>query len=127
MLDAAVAEQGFKIVFLTRLSPVLPFNLLNYAFGVTQVRLRDFVLASWIGMFPGTLLYVSIGSAANSLSDLMAGRASGGVAQKMLLGVGLLATLAVSILLARIARRALAEAAADAAHDERSSHRNGSS
>lgn len=111
-LDAAVAEQGFKIVFLTRLSPVLPFNLLNYAFGLTKVRLRDFVLASWIGMFPGTLLYVSIGSAAKSLSDIVAGRSEGGVAQKVLLGVGLLATLAVTVVMARIAKKALADATA---------------
>ena len=113
-LDAAVAEQGFKIVMLTRLSPVLPFNLLNYAFGLTKVRLRDFVLASWIGMFPGTLLYVSIGSAAKSLSDVLAGRSEGSVAQKVLFGVGLVATLVVTVLMARIARKALADATAAA-------------
>jgi uncharacterized membrane protein YdjX (TVP38/TMEM64 family) len=111
-LDAAVAAQGFKIVILTRLSPVLPFNLLNYAFGLTRVRLRDFVLASWIGMFPGTVLYVSIGSAAKSLSDIVAGRSEGGVAQKVLFGVGLLATLAVTVVMARIAKKALAETTA---------------
>lgn len=113
-LDAAVAEQGFKIVMLTRLSPVLPFNLLNYAFGLTRVRLRDFVLASWIGMFPGTVLYVSIGSAAKSLSDILAGRSEGGVAQKVMFGVGLVATLIATVLMARIARKALADATAAA-------------
>ena len=118
-LDAAVAEQGFKIVFLTRLSPVLPFNLLNYAFGLTKVRLRDFVLASWIGMFPGTLLYVSIGSAAKSLSDIVSGRSEGGGAQKVLLGVGLLATLAVTVVMARIANKALADATAVAEGEKR--------
>ncbi len=120
-LDAAVAEQGFKIVMLTRLSPVLPFNLLNYAFGLTKVRLRDFVLASWIGMFPGTVLYVSIGSAAKSLSDILAGRSEGGVAQKVMFGVGLIATLIVTVLMARIARKALADAtaAANASDPER--------
>lgn len=118
-LDAAVAEQGFKIVMLTRLSPVLPFNLLNYAFGLTKVRLRDFVLASWIGMFPGTVLYVSIGSAAKSLSDILAGRSEGGVAQKVLFGVGVVATLVVTVLMARIARKALADATAAASDSER--------
>ncbi len=113
-LDAAVAEQGFKIVILTRLSPVLPFNLLNYAFGLTKVRLRDFVLASWIGMFPGTVLYVSVGSAAKSLSDILAGRSEGSVAQKLMFGVGLVATLVVTVLMARIARKALADATAAA-------------
>lgn len=114
VLDQAVATHGFKIVFLTRLSPVLPFNLLNYAFGLTRVRLRDFVLASWIGMFPGTLLYVSIGAAAKSLTEVVSGKASGGVTQKVMFGLGLLATLAVSVMLARIAKKALADATASA-------------
>lgn len=120
-LDAVVAEQGFKIVMLTRLSPVLPFNLLNYAFGLTKVRLRDFVLASWIGMFPGSVLYVSIGSAAKSLSDILAGRSEGGTAQKVMFGVGVIATLIVTVLMARIARKALADAtaAANASDPER--------
>lgn len=123
LLDAAVAEQGFKIVMLTRLSPVLPFNLLNYAFGLTKVRLRDFVLASWIGMFPGTVLYVSIGSAAKSFSDILAGRSEGGVAQKLLFGVGLLATLVVTVLMARIARKALVDATNAAKGSESDSER----
>ena len=63
-IDAAVAEEGWKIVGLTRLSPVFPFNLLNYAFGLTQVSLKDYFLASWIGMLPGTVMYVYIGSLA---------------------------------------------------------------
>lgn len=110
-LDHAVARQGFKIVLLTRLSPVLPFNLLNYAFGLTKVRPRDFILASWIGMFPGTLMYVSIGSAAKNLSDVFSGQTESSLEQKLLFAVGLLATLIVSVVLARIARRALSDAA----------------
>ncbi len=116
-LDAAVAEQGFKIVMLTRFSPILPFGLLNYSFGLTKVRLRDFVLASWIGMFPGTVLYVAIGSAAKSLSDIAAGRSDGGTAQKIFFAVGLLATLAVTIVISRIARKALKDATAEAERD----------
>lgn len=57
-IDKAVANEGWKIVGLTRLSPVFPFTLLKYAFGLTQVKLRDYVLASWIGMMPGTVMYV---------------------------------------------------------------------
>ena len=53
-IDAAVGRNGWKIVGLARLSPLLPFNLLNYAFGITGVSLRDYLLASWIGMMPGT-------------------------------------------------------------------------
>jgi uncharacterized membrane protein YdjX (TVP38/TMEM64 family) len=55
-IDRVVGEQGFKIVLLVRLSPLFPFNLLNYAFGLTKVRLWQYVLASWIGMLPGTLM-----------------------------------------------------------------------
>ena len=109
-LDQAVADQGFKIVFLTRLSPVLPYNLLNYAFGLTRVRFRDYVLASWIGMLPGTILYVSIGAAAQSLTEITSGRPQGGTAQKVFFGCGLLATVIVSVLLTRIAKKALTKA-----------------
>ena len=59
----ALGEQGLKIVLLTRLSPIFPFNLLNYAFGLTDVKLWQYVLASWIGMIPGTIMYVYLGSA----------------------------------------------------------------
>ena len=112
-LDQAVVDHGFKIVFLTRLSPVLPFNLLNYAFGLTRVRFRDYVLASWTGMFPGTCLYVSIGAAAKSLTEVTSGSSQGGIAQQVLFGFGLLATLLVSVMLTRIAKKTLADATAD--------------
>src|SRR5260370_10350132 len=69
-LDQAVAAGGFKIVLLTRLSPLFPFTLLNYAFGLTNVRFRDYVLASWIGMLPGTVMYVYLGSTVKDLAAL---------------------------------------------------------
>lgn len=111
-LDAAVAREGFKIVLLARFSPVLPFNVLNYALGLTRVRLRDYVLASWIGMLPGTVLYVYLGSAAGSLAELAGGRGTAGPAERALFFVGLAATVAVTVVLARVARRALNEALA---------------
>lgn len=77
-IDRAVGREGLKIVLLTRLSPVFPFNLLNYAFGLAQVSLRDYVLGSLVGMLPGTLMYVYLGSLITSLSELASGRASGG-------------------------------------------------
>src|SRR5690242_15463369 len=64
-IDRAVADEGWKIVLLTRLSPVFPFTLLNYAFGLTRVKLGHYVLASWIGMIPGTVMYVYLGSLVN--------------------------------------------------------------
>lgn len=102
-IDGAVASEGWKIVALTRLSPVFPFTLLNYGFGLTRVRLRDYVLASWIGMIPGTVMYVYVGSLAG------AGAQERSPAEWALYGVGLVATIAVTVFTTRLARRALAE------------------
>lgn len=107
-IDAAIGEQGFKIVFLMRLSPLVPFNVLNYALGLTRVRLRDYVLASLLGMFPGTVLYVYLGSLVTSASQLLSGgRRAGGWTQALYWG-GLAATLVATIVLTRLARTALA-------------------
>lgn len=113
-VSAAVGREGWKIVALTRLSPIFPFNLLNYAFGITEVRLRGYVLASWIAMLPGTVMYVYIGSLAGSLAGLGAGARSRTAAEWALYGAGLAATVAVSIYVTRIARAAL-ETKTDAA------------
>ena len=72
-IDHAVEKQGFKITLLLRLQPILPFVVLNYSLGLTRVRLRDYVLASWIGMLPATIVYVYLGSALHSVSELFAG------------------------------------------------------
>lgn len=106
-MDEAVGREGWKIVGLTRLSPVFPFNLLNYAFGVTRVSLRDYVLASWIGMMPGTLMYVYVGSLAGDLATLGAGHRARPPAEWALYVAGLLATVAVTIYVTRVARGAL--------------------
>ena len=108
-IDAAIGRHGFKIVALLRLSPVIPFNLLNYALGLTRVGVRDYVLASFIGMLPGTLLYVYLGSAVTSLAALGNDRGPGGTAQQILYWAGLGATVVVTLFITRIARRALAE------------------
>jgi uncharacterized membrane protein YdjX (TVP38/TMEM64 family) len=102
-IDRAVADEGWKIVGLTRLSPVFPFTLLNYAFGLTRVKLRDYVLASWIGMMPGTVMYVYIGSVARAAGEKKS------PAEWALYGVGLVATIVVTVFITRIARRALAQ------------------
>jgi len=108
-VDEAVAREGWKIVGLTRLSPVFPFNLLNYAYGLTRVSLRDYFLASWIGMLPGTVMYVYIGSLAGDLARLGAGGRSRTPGEWVLYGVGLAATVAVTVYVTRIARAALAK------------------
>lgn len=104
-IDKAVANEGWKIVGLTRLSPVFPFTLLNYAFGVTRVKLGPFVLASWIGMMPGTVMFVYIGSLAKAATGDHV-RTTG---EWVLYGVGLLATVVVTIFVTRIAKQALAK------------------
>jgi uncharacterized membrane protein YdjX (TVP38/TMEM64 family) len=106
-VDAAVGREGWKIVGLMRLSPVFPFNLLNYAFGLTRVPLGDYVLASWVGMLPGTILYVYLGSVAGSLAGIGAARAERVPAEWVFSGVGLLAAVAVTTYVTRLARRAL--------------------
>jgi uncharacterized membrane protein YdjX (TVP38/TMEM64 family) len=103
-IDRAVADEGWKIVLLTRLSPVFPFNLLNYAFGLTRVKLSHYVLASWLGMIPATVMYVYLGS----LVNVSAGHRQRTTGEWALYGVGLLATVAVTVFVTRLARKALA-------------------
>lgn len=111
-IDRAVGAEGRKIVFLLRLSPVFPFNLLNYALGLTQVSFGDFFLAS-IGMIPGTLLYVYYGKLAGDVATLASGVAvARGAGYYAVLGLGLAATIVVTTLVTRTARRALDEATA---------------
>jgi len=113
-IDQAIAREGLKIVFLLRLSPVFPFNLLNYGLGLTKVRFRDYVLAS-VGMIPGTVLYVYYGTALGSLAQLAAGaRPEGGAGGTAILILGLLATVAVTYFVTRIARQALARSTGEA-------------
>jgi uncharacterized membrane protein YdjX (TVP38/TMEM64 family) len=106
-IDRAIEKNGFKAVVLLRLQPVLPFNILNYALGLTSVRLRDYMLASWIGMFPATVLYVYLGSVMNDISDLLRGRPNSGVAGRFLLWGGLAAIVVLVWWLGRVAKKAL--------------------
>lgn len=108
-VQTAVAREGWKIVLLTRLSPAFPFSLLNYAYGLTRVSLRDYVLASWIGMLPGTVLYVYLGSVSGAVAEAAGSGRQRSPFEWALLGVGLLATLAVTVFVTRVARRALNE------------------
>lgn len=109
-IDKAVERQGWWIVFLTRLSPVFPFNLINYAYGLTRIPFWHFALASWIGMMPGTLVYVWIGATAGDVARAAAGEGEApGTAMWVLRIAGLLATVAVTVVITRMASRALAQ------------------
>lgn len=107
-IDKAIGEQGAKLVFLLRLSPLIPFNLSNYFYGLTAVKFWPYVLASWIGMLPGTLLYVYLGTAGRAGLQAAAGADSGrSPLEWTFLGVGLAATAVVTIWVTKIARNAL--------------------
>jgi len=100
-LDAAIGREGFKMVLLSRLSPVFPFTLLNYFLGLTRVRTGSYVMANLIGMLPGTFLYIYLGATAReALTD---------GSSALVKVIGLLATIAVVALVTRVARKAMAQ------------------
>jgi uncharacterized membrane protein YdjX (TVP38/TMEM64 family) len=112
-IEAAVSKEGLKVVLLTRLSPVFPFNLLNYAFGVTGVSLKDYVLGS-IGMIPGTILYVYVGSLVGDLALIgTSAQPDNPLIKWMIRSIGLIATVAVTIYITSIAKKALDEQIAE--------------
>ena len=106
-IEAAVEREGFKLVLLLRLSPLVPFNLLNYVLSLTRVRLGTYVLASFVGMLPGGALYVYLGSLVPAAAELSSVAQGGGAARTTLYVVGLLATVAVVVIGTKAARRAL--------------------
>jgi uncharacterized membrane protein YdjX (TVP38/TMEM64 family) len=108
-IDNAIGKQGAKLIFLLRLSPVIPFNLSNYFYGLTAVKFWPYVLASWIGMMPGTFLYVYIGTAGKAAVAAAAGTEAvhHGWQYWTFLSIGLAATLIVTIWVTKIARDAL--------------------
>jgi uncharacterized membrane protein YdjX (TVP38/TMEM64 family) len=108
-IDRAIAEEGWKVVALLRLSPLIPFSLSNYLYGLTPVRFAPYVLTSWIAMLPATFLYVYLGVAGNAA---VSGRGPGGGWRTALWVVGLLATIAVTFFVTRAARRELEKARA---------------
>lgn len=108
-LDRAVGKNSFRLILLLRLSPVIPFNVLNYALGISEATLGRYVAASLIGMLPGTWMYVYLGSLATTAAGLAEAGGSGSAGKLALTLVGLVATVAVVVLVTRTARRALDE------------------
>ncbi len=108
-IDRAVGKEGLKIVFLTRLSPIFPFNLLNYALGLTGVSIKDYIIGS-LGMIPGTLMYVYIGSLAGNLALIgTSAQPTNQTLQWTIRIVGFIATVVVTVYITRIAKQALAQ------------------
>jgi uncharacterized membrane protein YdjX (TVP38/TMEM64 family) len=107
-IDRAIGERGAKLVFLLLLSPVIPFNLSNYFYGLTSVKFWPYVMASWIGMLPGTLLYVYLGATGKASLSGAAGQ-TGTPWEYALFGIGLIATVIVTVWVTRIACRELSK------------------
>jgi uncharacterized membrane protein YdjX (TVP38/TMEM64 family) len=109
-IDRAIGREGFKIVLLVRLCSLFPYDLMSYVFGLTKVSLSRYVLATWLGRLPEIVVWAYLGSNAKNLSDLVAGKIDAGIGEQILLWLGLASMLAVAVIMAEIARRALHEA-----------------
>lgn len=119
-IDRAIGEGGWKIVAMLRLSPAVPFNLQNYLYGLTKIRFWPCVLTSWLAMFPGTLMYVYLGHVSRAGLEAASGGRSRTPGEWLMIVVGLLATVAVTVYVSRLARRAMREHEGIAGHDEKS-------
>ncbi len=109
-LDRAARHHGFTIVLLTRMSPLFPFNLLNYVFGFTSVHFKDYILATMIGVVPVSILYVYVGSLMKTLAQVATGKVDPAALQPWVIVTPLILTVAAVALLATIAKRLLEKA-----------------
>ncbi len=106
-VERTVCRQGLTLVLLTRLSPAFPFSLLNLAYGLSEVSLRDYTIGL-LGILPGTVLFCGLGALAGDVArfgEVLSGRADPFTWALRMAGVG--ATIAVVVLVGRAARRAL--------------------
>ncbi|KAK9830563.1 hypothetical protein WJX72_012501 [[Myrmecia] bisecta] len=107
-VDRGIAARGPKVVLLLRLSPLVPFTLLNYMLGLTRVDFWPYVGASWAGMLPATFAYVYLGGAGRAAQDA-SGAAGFDTTKLVLYGVGAVATLWASKIISNVASDALNE------------------
>jgi len=106
-IDEAINQKGLMVVILARLSQVLPYNLLNYSFGLTSVSLWDYVLGSAVGMLPGIFMFVFLGTTATNIAAVLSGKLDLGEYQLWIWGFGLIALVAIVALITRVAQKAL--------------------
>jgi len=106
-IDKAIGENGFKVVTLLRLSPLLPFSLGNYLYGLTSVKFLPYVVGSWLGMLPGTWAYVSAGAFGRAIIQDETEISLGGNSQLLTLGIGLLVTAIAATYVTRLAKDAV--------------------
>lgn len=100
-IDEAISRDGWQIVCLLRLSPIMPINILNYIFGFTRISVKQYILASFVGMMPLVIIYVYLGTLANSVASLNFDKlfAVDAKMQWVYYGLGLLITLLIMIYL----------------------------
>jgi uncharacterized membrane protein YdjX (TVP38/TMEM64 family) len=103
-VDKAVAEEGWKVVALLRLSPLVPFNLQNYFLGATEIGFFPYLAATFLGIMPGSAAYVYLGILGRAAA---AGEQGGGRLKIGLLAAGLAATIALIVIVGRKARMKL--------------------
>ncbi len=106
-VDSAIGKEGGKIVLLLRLSPVFPFNALNYLLGLTAVKFWHYVIGSWLGMMPGTVLYVYLGHIGKAGLEAASGGGGKTPLEYAFLGFGLVITAIVTVYITKVARKAL--------------------
>lgn len=106
-IDKAVANNGFLIVTLTRLSLLMPYNLLNVIYGLTRIPLARMTLATWLGMTPAVVLYTYLGSIAANVDELWAQGIDDGWTSRLILASGLVMIILVTFVIHRTATRAL--------------------
>ena len=109
-LDRAIGREGFKIVLLCRLCSLIPFDVTSYVSGITKVSFRKYIFATFLGRLPETLMFAYLGTTVKSIHDLVRGNVEFGLAQRVFTVLGLIATVAVTVFVGHLARRALHEA-----------------
>ncbi len=106
-LDHAIGEEGWKIIFLLRVSSILPFMILNYGLGLSKARFKHFFITSWIAMTPGALFHIWMGA---FFGSMIIHKGQKTLTEWILLGVGLLVNIGVSLYLVFVTKKALKNA-----------------
>jgi uncharacterized membrane protein YdjX (TVP38/TMEM64 family) len=111
-IECTISKEDWKVVLATRLTPLFPFSILNYSFGLTQISLKSYLFATWLGMLPGIVMYAYLGSFIGDLSSLNEPRPRSSLELKMYI-LGCIMSICVAFYLTRLALRALNPKASD--------------
>lgn len=106
-IDQAVSGQGFKIVALSRIAPILSYNLLNYMYAISRVSIKEYFWGTWIGMLPATLMLALLGASAKGVPDIIANPRAGLAHHPTFLIGGTLITIGILFMMTRMVMRTL--------------------